>query len=325
MAGLRRQVVAGITSRALNGATPDQLLSDVRASLERMVRREEALLARHPRPGPGRRAGIELCHWDDLGARRPRLPPRGVRPAHPPGGDPADRRSEPPVPLHLEPLAQHRGRGPQPHRRHLPLRPGQDPAQRRPAPAAARRRAVHPPRAGHGGLPRRAVPRHGGRRALRLPGHPGRRPGPRRRRRRRPPARPPGGAAPPPVPSRGAAGDRLADLRGVRSTASPRSSASDRDDVYRFAGPLGLDCLWAVYAPRPPRPPRRPWTPLVPPAFTSVEREEGAEHLQRPRPPGRARPPPLRLLLGLGRGVDERGGRGSPRPRHQAVPLPHLG
>ncbi len=44
VAGLRRQVVAGIKSLALNGSTPDQLLRDVRASLERMVRRQESLL-----------------------------------------------------------------------------------------------------------------------------------------------------------------------------------------------------------------------------------------------------------------------------------------
>ena len=44
VAGLRRQVVAGIKSLALNGSTPEQLLADVRASLERMVRRQEKLL-----------------------------------------------------------------------------------------------------------------------------------------------------------------------------------------------------------------------------------------------------------------------------------------
>ena len=54
MAGLRRQVVAGITSRALNGSTPDQLLADVRASLERMVRRAGVPAGRRPwsRPWP---------------------------------------------------------------------------------------------------------------------------------------------------------------------------------------------------------------------------------------------------------------------------------
>jgi polyphosphate kinase len=44
VAGLRRQVVAGIKSLALNRSTPEQLLHDVRASLERMVRRQETLL-----------------------------------------------------------------------------------------------------------------------------------------------------------------------------------------------------------------------------------------------------------------------------------------
>ena len=48
------------------------------------------------------------------------------------------------------------------------------------------------------------------------------------------------------------------------------------DDVYRFAGPLGLDCLWAIYGLDRPDLHDRPWTPLVPPAFTSVERDEGA-------------------------------------------------
>ena len=55
VAGLRRQVVAGIKSLALNGSTPDQLLRDVRASLERMVRRQESLLDRRAGSGPGRR------------------------------------------------------------------------------------------------------------------------------------------------------------------------------------------------------------------------------------------------------------------------------
>ena len=63
VAGLRRQVVAGITSRALNGGTPDQLLADVRASLERMVRRQEALLLDELSPAlPAE--GIELCDWE---------------------------------------------------------------------------------------------------------------------------------------------------------------------------------------------------------------------------------------------------------------------
>ncbi len=48
------------------------------------------------------------------------------------------------------------------------------------------------------------------------------------------------------------------------------------DDVYRFAGELGLDCLWAIHALDRPELHDEPWNPLVPPAFTSVEREEDA-------------------------------------------------
>ena len=50
----------------------------------------------------------------------------------------------------------------------------------------------------------------------------------------------------------------------------------DRDDVYRFAGPLGLECLWAIHALDRPELHDPPWTPLIPQAFATVEREEDA-------------------------------------------------
>src|SRR6202041_1034084 len=65
VAGLRRQVVAGIKNLALNGSKPDQLLTDVRASLERMVRRQERLLLDEVSPAL-KLEGIELCDWDSL-------------------------------------------------------------------------------------------------------------------------------------------------------------------------------------------------------------------------------------------------------------------
>lgn len=64
VAGLKRQVTAGIKNRAINGSTPDELLRDVRASLERMVRRQESLL-RSLTPLLDLEQ-IELCHWDSL-------------------------------------------------------------------------------------------------------------------------------------------------------------------------------------------------------------------------------------------------------------------
>ena len=65
VAGLRRQVVAGITSKALNGSTPEHLLADVRSSLERMVRRQELLLLDALTPDLAAE-GIELCDWKGL-------------------------------------------------------------------------------------------------------------------------------------------------------------------------------------------------------------------------------------------------------------------
>ena len=46
------------------------------------------------------------------------------------------------------------------------------------------------------------------------------------------------------------------------------------DDVYRFAGPLGLECLWSIHALDRPELHDEPWSPLIPVVLTSVEREE---------------------------------------------------
>lgn len=66
VAGLRRQVVHGIKSRALDGSAPSELLASVRDSLERMVRRQETLLIDHLEPEL-QAAGIDLCDWSSLG------------------------------------------------------------------------------------------------------------------------------------------------------------------------------------------------------------------------------------------------------------------
>ena len=68
VAGLKRQVAAGIKTRAPNGRTPEELLDDVRSSMERMVRRHEQLLVDELVPRLGEQ-GIQLCDWDGLGAR----------------------------------------------------------------------------------------------------------------------------------------------------------------------------------------------------------------------------------------------------------------
>ena len=46
------------------------------------------------------------------------------------------------------------------------------------------------------------------------------------------------------------------------------------EDVYRFNGPLGLDCLWTIHAVDRPALHDEPWAPLVPPALAGVDRDE---------------------------------------------------
>ncbi len=92
--------------------------------------------------------------------RRPALSGRRLPPPDVPGAHAARGRPLPPVPLHLEPLAQpgRRGRGPG-HRR-APHRPGEGPAGLAPLRRDARRRARGPTGAGDRRPPRHPVPGH---------------------------------------------------------------------------------------------------------------------------------------------------------------------
>ena len=77
--------------------------------------------------------------------RRPTTAPqlaRGVRGARLPGAHAARRRPRAPVPVHLEPVAEPRGRRARPDHRRGALRPGQGAAAAPPLRRAARRRAV---------------------------------------------------------------------------------------------------------------------------------------------------------------------------------------
>jgi polyphosphate kinase len=272
VAGLRRQVVAGIKNLALNGATPDVLLADVRASLERMVRRQETLLL--DEVGPALRdQEIELCDWETLD-----------------GGDQAylhevfERLILPVVtPLTVDPSH------PFPYISNLSLNVGVEVRNRNDDTSRFARVKV-PPNVD---------------RLLRLPGgnrfvpleqtlvafidelFPGMDVGAPcifrvtrdadlaldddaaddlllalqeelRRRRFLPVVRLE-------IDSRTSEGpvERLTEELGLGA-----------DDVYRFSGPLGLDCLWAIHGLDRPELHDEPWTPLVPAAFSSVEREE---------------------------------------------------
>ena len=274
VAGLRRQVVAGITSLALNGSTPEQLLADVRASLERMVRRQEVLLLDTLIPLLAAE-GIELSNWDDLGeSDRDYL------------HDLFDRLILPVVtPLTVDPSH------PFPYISNLSLNIGVEVRSRQDDTSRFARVKI-PPNVD------RLLPLPGGQRFVPLeqvmvafldelfPGMDV------------------GEACVFRVTRDAdlaldddAADDLLLALQEelrrrrflpvVRLEIDSRTSEASIDrltqelglyaeDVYRFAGPLGLGCLWDIYGLDRADLHDRPWTPLVPPAFTSVERDEGA-------------------------------------------------
>jgi polyphosphate kinase len=271
VAGLRRQVVAGIKALALNGSTPDQLLADVRASLERMVRRQEKLLLGEVIPNL-RDNGIELYEWDALQAEDrsylhetferlilPVVTPLTVDPSHP-----------------------------FPYISNLSLNIGVEVANRSNG-ASRFARVKVPPNVD------RLLPLPGGDRFIPLeqvlvaflpelfPGMDVGEPCIFRVTRDADLAL-----------DDDAADDLLLALQeelrrrrflpvvrleiDSRTSEGPVERLTEElnlgpDDVYRFAGPLGLDCLWAVYALDRPELHDEPWKPLVPPPLT-VERDE---------------------------------------------------
>ena len=66
VAGLMRQVAAGIQTRSLNGMTPEELLGAVRSSLTTMLARQESLLTESLAPRLAEEE-IELRDWETLG------------------------------------------------------------------------------------------------------------------------------------------------------------------------------------------------------------------------------------------------------------------
>ena len=274
VAGLKRQVAAGIKSLALNRSTPDQLLRDVRSSLERMIRRQEALLL--DEMGPTLKdQGIELCNWDSLAEDDrsylhemfdrlilPVVTPLTVDPSHPfpyisnlslnvgvevrNRGDDTSRFARVKVPPNVARLLSLPDGD-----RFVPLEqtlvafidelfPGMDVG----APCVFR-----VTRDADLALDDDASDDL----LLALQEE-------LRRRRFLPVVRLE-------IDSRTSEGpvERLAAELGLGP-----------DDVYRFAGPLGLDCLWAIHALDRPDLHDEPWAPLIPPALTTVEREEDA-------------------------------------------------
>jgi polyphosphate kinase len=272
VAGLKRQVVARIKTRGPSGLTPGELLGDVRASMERMVRRQEALLVDGLIPALAVE-GIELSDWDTLDADdREHL------------HDLFDRLILPVVtPLTVDPSH------PFPYISNLSLNIGvevSDPTEQ------SRRfaRVKVPPN-----VPR-LLPLPGGAHFVPLEQvlvaflhelFPGMEVGPAcvfRVTRDADLAL-----------DEDAADDLLLALQEelrrrrflpvVRLEIDSRTSSEpverltadlglDAEDVCFFRGPLGLDCMWAIHALDRPELHDEPWTPMVPAAFLSAELDD---------------------------------------------------
>ena len=272
VAGLRRQVAAGMTSRALNGSTPDELLRQVRSSLETMVARQEGLFAEVLAPALAAE-GISVVDWEDL-ADSDRAHLHEV----------FDRLILPVVtPLTVDPSH------PFPYISNLSLNIGVEVRNRTDGTTRFARVKVPPNVDRLLALPdgTRFVPLEQVMVAFLdelFPGMEVGRPCIFRVTRDADLAL-----------DDDAADDLLLALQEelrrrrflpvVRLEVDTRMSGAHTevladefglgpDDVYRYAGPLGLDCLWALYAIARPDLHDEPWNPLVPAAFTSVERDE---------------------------------------------------
>jgi polyphosphate kinase len=272
VAGLKRQVAAGIQTRSMSGMTPEELLGAVRKKLTTMLVRQEALLNEHLIPRLAQE-DIELCDWDTLGSEDrthlreifdrlilPVVTPLTVDPSHPfpylsnlslnvglevksPGTDETRfaRVKVPPNVPRLLPLPK--------GDRFIPMEqvlmafiselfPGMETG----APCVFR-----VTRDADIALDDDASDDL----LLALQEE-------LRRRRFLPVIRLE-------VDARTSEGpvERLREELGLA-----------REDVYRFNGPLGLDCLWTIHAVDRPALHDEPWSPLVPPALAAVDADE---------------------------------------------------
>ena len=154
VAGLDDQVAAGVRTRSIDGLRPGEQLRGHPGPGGGAGGPPGPDLPRPARPGPGRGRGAALG-LVVARRRRPQLPGGRLPTADLPGAHPPGRRPGPPLPLHLEPLAQPVGGGGRPRDRRAADRPGQGAPGPAPLRGHARRRAVRPPRAGDRRPPRR--------------------------------------------------------------------------------------------------------------------------------------------------------------------------
>ena len=171
IAGLVRRITAGFPVQNAIGWTPEQLLKNTLTEAGLLAGRHAAVFADQIKPALTSH-GIEILRWKELtGDERAGLT-ETIQEERLPGADAAGGGPGAPVPLHLWAVAQPRGHPRRPGGGRLHVRPGQGAA----AAAALLQRRPVPLRADRGrdrGPPGPALRRHGHRRDLRLPRHPG--------------------------------------------------------------------------------------------------------------------------------------------------------
>ena len=254
VAGLKDQVDAGLRTRSADGLRPSEALRAIGDRVTELVDRQSRIFLdpwcpRWPRPGSGWRTGPRSTTTTATYLTEVFQPPDL------PGPHPAVGRPRPPLPLHLQPVAQPHRAGRRSRHRGRARGPGEGPAAAAALRGHARRRALRGPGAGHRRPPGDAVPRHGDRRALRLPGDAQRRPRARRGRGRRPAGRGRDGAAPAPLRTGRAPRGRGRDLRRHARHAGARARPRARRPLRHRGAARPRRPVGRLRA-RPPRPPR---------------------------------------------------------------------
>ena len=124
-------------------APPAEQLATIREQVLELVERHACdLLRRQLLPGARRRPGVDIVDCDALDDARPSRAARRLRARDLPGAHAARGRPRPPLPLHLEPLAQPRGARRGSRHGRAALRPGEGAAAAAALRPARRRRSA---------------------------------------------------------------------------------------------------------------------------------------------------------------------------------------